>query len=253
MKLVDTHCHIYGDSYKEDLEEVMKRAGENLDFIVNIGYDLWSSREAVKLANEYDFVYATVGVHPTEIKEYSKEIEKEIENLCKDKKVLAIGEIGLDYYWMNDPKDIQQNIFRKQMELAKRVNKPVVIHTRDAMEDTINILNEYKDVEGILHCYPGSFETAKLVMDRYYFGIGGVLTFKNNAKTKEFVKKAPLDRLIIETDSPYLTPVPFRGKRNEPIYVEHVAKEIALIKEISLEEVIEVTTNNAKKIYRIGE
>ena len=182
-----------------------------------------------------------------------KKIEKEIENLCKDKKVLGIGEIGLDYYWMNDPKDIQQNIFRKQMELAKRVNKPVVIHTRDAMEDTINILNEYKDVEGILHCYPGSFETAKLVMDRYYFGVAGVVTFKNNVKTKEFVEKMPLDRLLIETDSPYLTPVPYRGKRNEPSYVEFVAQEVANIKGITVEEVIRVTTENAKKIYGIGE
>lgn len=163
----------------------------------------------------------------------------------------AIGEIGLDYYWMEDPKEKQMEIFRLQMELARRVKLPVVIHTRDAIEDTVKILEEYKDLGGIMHCYPGSYETAKKLMDRYYFGIGGVVTFKNNKVTKETVKKLPLERIVIETDCPYLTPEPFRGKRNEPVYVKYVAEKIAEIKEISLEQVIEVTTNNAKKIYSI--
>lgn len=253
MKLVDTHCHIYGESYKDDLDEVLQRSGENLEFIVNIGYDLWSSETSAELANKYSFAYATVGVHPTDISGYTDEVEAKLIELCENSKVVAIGEIGLDYYWMKDPKDIQEIYFRKQMEIARKVNKPVVIHTRDAMEDTVNILQEYKDVKGIMHCYPGSYETAKLLMDRYYFGVAGVVTFKNNVKTKEFVEKMPLDRLIIETDSPYLTPVPYRGKRNEPSYVEFVAQEVANIKGISIEEVIKVTTENAKKIYGIGE
>ena len=163
----------------------------------------------------------------------------------------AIGEIGLDYYWMEDPKEKQMEIFRLQMELARRVKLPVVIHTRDAIEDTVKILEEYKDLGGIMHCYPGSYETAEKLMDRYYFGIGGVVTFKNNKVTKETVKKLPLERIVIETDCPYLTPEPFRGKRNEPVYVKYVDEKIAEIKEISLEQVIEVTTNNAKKIYSI--
>lgn len=253
MKLVDTHCHIYGESYKDDINEVLQRAQENLEFIVNIGYDLWSSETAVEMANKYDFVYATVGVHPTDISGYTDEVEEKLLELCKNPKVVAIGEIGLDYHWMKDSKEVQENYFRKQMNLAQKTNKPVVIHTREAMEDTVNILQEYKDVRGILHCYPGSYETAKQLMDRYYFGIAGVVTFKNNVKTKEFIEKMPLERLIIETDSPYLTPVPHRGKRNEPSYVEFVANEIAKIKGISLEEVIKITTENAKKIYGIGE
>lgn len=253
MKLVDTHCHIYGESYKDDLEEVLKRSQENLEFIVNIGYDLLSSEIAVELAEKYEFAYATVGVHPTDISGYTDEVEEKLKELAKNKKVVAIGEIGLDYYWMKDEKEVQAKYFRKQMDIARALRKPAVIHTRDAMEDTVNILNEYKDVKGILHCYPGSHETAKTLMDRYYFGVAGVVTFKNNVKTKEFVEKMPLERLLIETDSPYLTPVPYRGKRNEPSYVEFVAKEIAEIKGITLEEVITVTTENAKKIYGIGE
>ena len=251
MKLVDTHCHIYGESYKEDLNEVIERTEDTLEFMVNIGYDLASSEIAVELANKHSFIYATIGVHPTDISGYSDEVEERLLELAKDKKVVAIGEIGLDYYWMKDPKDIQALYFRKQMDVAKRLKLPVVIHTRDAMEDTVNILNEYPDVQGIMHCYPGSYETAKTLMDRYYFGVAGVVTFKNNVKTKEFVEKMPLERLIVETDSPYLTPMPHRGKRNEPSYVEFVAQEIAKIKNISYEEVVRVTTENAKKIYGI--
>ena len=251
MKLVDTHCHIYGESYKEDLNEVIERTEDTLEFMVNIGYDLASSEIAVELANKHSFIYATIGVHPTDISGYSDEVEERLLELAKDKKVVAIGEIGLDYYWMKDPKDIQALYFRKQMDIAKKLKLPVVIHTRDAMEDTVNILNEYPDVEGIMHCYPGSYETAKTLMDRYYFGVAGVVTFKNNVKTKEFVEKMPLERLIVETDSPYLTPMPHRGKRNEPSYVEFVAQEIAKIKNISYEEVVRVTSENAKKIYGI--
>ena len=253
MKLVDTHCHIYGENYKDDLDEVLQRSGENLEFIVNIGYDLWSSETSVELADKYRFAYATVGVHPTDISGYTDEVEAKLIKFCENPKVVAIGEIGLDYYWMKDPKEVQEIYFRKQIDIARKVNKPVVIHTRDAMEDTVKILQEYKDIKGIMHCYPGSYETAKLLMDRYYFGVAGVVTFKNNVKTKEFVEKMPLDRLLIETDSPYLTPVPYRGKRNEPSYVEFVAQEVANIKGITVEEVIRVTTENAKKIYGIGE
>lgn len=251
MKLVDTHAHIYDEKFKEDFNKVMDRINNELDFVVSIGYDMESSEKSMALAEKYEKIYSVIGFHPTEIKEYSKESEKKLEELAKNSKVVAIGEIGLDYYWMEDPKEKQQEIFKLQMELARRVKLPVVIHTRDAMEDTVNILEEYKDLGGILHCYPGSYETAKKLMDRYYFGIGGVVTFKNNKVTKETVKKLPLERIVIETDCPYLTPEPFRGKRNEPVYVKYVAEKIAEIKEISLDEVIEVTTNNAKMIYSI--
>lgn len=249
MKLVDTHCHIYGKQYEEDIDLVLKKAEENLEFIVNIAYDIDSSKISVEMADKYSFVYATVGFHPTDIKGYSEESEKKLLDLAKNPKVLAIGEIGLDYYWMKDEKEKQKEVFRKQMDLARKIKKPVVIHTRDAMEDTINILNEYKDVGGILHCYPGTYESAKLLIDRYYFGINGVVTFKNNKTTKEAVSKIPLERLVIETDAPYLTPEPYRGKRNEPHYVQYVAEEIARIKGLEVEDVIRITTENAKKAY----
>lgn len=252
MKLVDTHCHLDNEKFDEDRLEVIERIKENLEFCVNIGYDLASSKKSLELAKKYDFIYAVIGVHPIDIAEYDEEVEKELELLGKNPKVVAIGEIGLDYHWMTEPKEVQQERFKKQLELAERLNKPVVIHTRDAMEDTVNILKEYPNITGVIHCYPGSLETAKQLVDRFYLGIGGTLTFKNSKKAVEVVKDIPLDRIVIETDCPYLTPEPFRGKRNEPIYVEYVAKKIAEIKEISVEDVTKITTENAKKLYRIG-
>lgn len=251
MKLVDTHCHLDNEKFDEDRLEVIERIKENLEFCVNIGYDLKSSEETLKLAQKYDFVYGVIGVHPTDITGYDESIENRLEELAKDPKIVAIGEIGLDYHWMTEPKDVQKDGFRKQLALAKRVKKPVVIHTRDAMEDTIEVLNEFPDIEGVIHCYPGSIETAKQLVDRFYLGIGGTLTFKNAKKTVAVVKDIPLDRIVIETDCPYLTPEPFRGKRNEPIYVEYVAQKIAEIKGVTLEEVVKVTTENAKKLYGI--
>lgn len=252
MKLVDTHCHLDNEKFDEDRLEVIERIKENLEFCVNIGYDLASSKKSLELAKEYDFIYAVIGVHPIDIAEYDEEVEKELELLGKNPKVVAIGEIGLDYHWMTEPKEIQQERFKRQLELAERLNKPVVIHTRDAMEDTVNILKDYPNITGVIHCYPGSLETAKQLVDRFYLGIGGTLTFKNSKKAVEVVKDIPLDRIVIETDCPYLTPEPFRGKRNEPIYVEYVAKKIAEIKDISVEDVTKITTENAKKLYRIG-
>ncbi|MGL5904973.1 MAG: TatD family hydrolase [Cetobacterium sp.] len=252
MKLVDTHCHLDNEQFDLDRLEVIDRIKEKLEFCVNIGYDLKSSAISLELAKKNDFIYATVGIHPTDISDYNDEIEKQLEEMSKDSKVVAIGEIGLDYHWMTEPKEVQQEIFKKQLRLAQRVNKPVVIHTRDAMEDTVNILKEFPEIKGVIHCYPGSVETAKILIDRFYLGIGGTLTFKNAKKTVEVVKDIPLDRIVLETDAPYLTPIPFRGKRNEPIYVQYVAEKIAEIKEINLEEVIKVTTENAKKLYSIG-
>lgn len=165
MKLIDSHAHLDNEQFDEDRAEVLERIKENLEFAVNIGYDIESSRRSVKYANENDFIYAVVGVHPIDIEGYSDEVEKELEELASDKKVLAIGEIGLDYHWMTQPKEVQQKFFRRQMELARRVGKPVVIHSRDAMEDTLTILKEFPDVGGIFHCYPGSVESAKEVID----------------------------------------------------------------------------------------
>lgn len=251
-KIIDTHTHIYDKQFLEDFDDVMKRIENELESIVSIGFDLESSIKSVELANKYDFVNAVVGIHPVDIKKLNDNVEKELEKLVlNEKKVVAIGEIGLDYHWMEDPKDVQAEGFRRQMRLAEKLNKPVVIHTREALQDTLDILKEFPNVGGILHCYPGSYEAAKPFLDRYYIGIGGTVTFKNNKKTKELVKKISLEKIVLETDCPYLTPVPFRGKRNEPIYTKYVAEEIAKIKEISVEEVIKITTENAKKIYNL--
>ena len=251
-KIIDTHTHIYDKQFEEDFDDVIDRIENQLEGIVSIGFDLESSQKSVALAKKYNFIHAVVGVHPVDISKYNDEVEKEIEKLAlNEEKVVAIGEIGLDYHWMADPKDVQAEGFRKQMALAERVKKPVVIHTREALQDTLDILAEFPNVGGILHCYPGSYEAAKPFLDRYFLGIGGTLTFKNNRKTKELVEVLPLEKIVIETDCPYLTPVPFRGKRNEPIYTSYVAEEIARIKNISVEEVIKITTENAKKIYGI--
>ncbi|MGL4688057.1 MAG: TatD family hydrolase, partial [Fusobacteriaceae bacterium] len=195
MKYVDTHCHINSYQYDEDRLEVLKEIARKMDFVVNIGCDLESSKIGIAYSKEYINIYATVGVHPTDIEdEFSEELYKNLLELGKEEKVVAIGEIGLDYHWLTKPKEIQKYWFRKQMNLAKELNKPVVIHTREATEDTIEILKEFPEIYGILHCYPGSYESALEVMGNYYFGIGGVLTFKNSKKMVEVVKKIPLSK-----------------------------------------------------------
>ena len=251
MKIIDSHVHLNLSQFDEDRDEVLKRVEEKLDFVVNIGFDLESSEKGVEYADKYSFVYATIGFHPDEIEGYSDEAEKKLEELAKNPKVLAIGEIGLDYYCMTRPKEEQWEIFRRQLRLARKLNKPVVIHTREAMEDTINILNEFPDITGILHCYPGSVETAKRMVDRFYLGIGGVLTFKNARKLVEVVSEIPIEKLVIETDCPYMAPTPYRGQRNEPIFTEEVAKKIAELKNMSYEDVVRITNENTRKAYRM--
>lgn len=251
MKIIDSHVHLNLEQFDSDREAVFKRIEEKLDFVVNIGFDLESSEKSVEYADKYPFIYAVIGFHPDEIEGYSDEAEKRLEKLAKNPKVLAIGEIGLDYHWMTRPKEEQFKIFRRQLELARRVNKPVVIHTREAMEDTINILNEYPDIKGILHCYPGSVESAKKMIDRFYLGIGGVLTFKNAKKLVEVVKQIPIENLVIETDCPYMAPTPYRGQRNEPIYTEEVAKKIAELKNMSYDDVVRITNENTRKVFEM--
>ena len=251
LKPIDSHMHIDNPAFDEDRLEVIERIKDGLEFGVNIGFDLDSSKKSVELANKYDFIYAAVGFHPDDIHKYSDEAEQELISLAKDSKVLAIGEIGLDYHWMTSPKEEQIKIFKRQLEVARKLDMPIAIHSREAMEDTLNVLKEYPDIRGIFHCYPGSLEIAKQVMDRFYLGIGGVLTFKNAKKLVEVVENIPLDRIILETDCPYMTPTPFRGKRNEPIYVKYVAEKIAELKGISYEEVVRITNENTKKAYEM--
>ncbi len=252
MKIVDAHCHLNDEMYKEDLDEIIKEVNAEMEFIVCSGWDFDSSMSAIKLANENDKIYASIGFHPTDISKMTEEKLLILENLAKENdKIVGIGEIGLDYHWMVDPKEVQIAGLKKQIEMIRRVNKPIIIHTREALEDTINILREYEDVGGLLHCFPGSYESVQPIINRYFVNVGGTLTFKNNRKTKELVDKLDIEKIVLETDSPYLTPTPFRGKRNKPTMVKYVAEEVARIKNMSVEDVINVTTSNAIRALKM--
>lgn len=254
--LFDTHAHLNAEQYNEDLEQVIERAkSEKVGKIVVVGFDRPTITRAMELIEEYDFIYAAIGWHPVDAIDMTDEDLAWIKDLSQHEKVVAIGEMGLDYYWDKSPKDVQKEVFRRQIALAKEVKLPIVIHNRDATEDVVTILKEEgaAEVGGIMHCFTGSLETAKACMEmNFYISFGGPVTFKNAKKPKEVVKEIPSDKLLIETDCPYLTPVPFRGKRNEPSYVKYIAEQIAELREISFEELAELTTKNAKKVFRIN-
>lgn len=241
--IIDTHCHLDSKEYS-NLEEVIKRMKNNI--MITSGTDLESSLNVINLCNKYENVYGTIGYHPTELENYSQENMNIIESNLNNPKVVGIGEIGLDYHYGKENKNIQIQVFKYQLDLARKYNMPVVIHSRDALEDTLNIIKQYKDLKIIMHCFSYSKEIAKeLIKMNVKIGIGGVLTFKNSIKLKEIVKEIDLKNVLLETDSPYLTPEPYRGKQNEPIYVKYVAQEIAKLKQISEEEVEKITTSNA--------
>lgn len=253
--LFDTHVHLNADQYNEDLQEVIERAlKEGVTNMVVVGFDRPTIQKAMELAEKYEFLYASVGWHPVDAIDMTDEDLVWIEELSQHPKVVAIGEMGLDYYWDKSPKEIQKEVFRKQIRLAKRVGLPIVIHNREATADIVEILKEEgaEEVGGIMHCFSGSPEVAKeCVKMNFHISLGGPVTFKNAKKPKEVAAEIPLEKLLIETDCPYLTPHPYRGKRNEPSYVKLVAEQIAEIKGITLEEVAEVTTQNAKKLFGI--
>ncbi len=241
--IIDTHCHLDSKEYS-NLEEVIKRMKNNI--MITSGTDLESSLNVINLCNKYENVYGTIGYHPTELENYSQENMNIIESNLNNPKVVGIGEIGLDYHYGKENKNIQIQVFKYQLDLARKYNMPVVIHSRDALEDTLNIIKQYKDLKITMHCFSYSKEIAKeLIKMNVKIGIGGVLTFKNSIKLKEIVKEIDLKNVLLETDSPYLTPEPYRGKQNEPIYVKYVAQEIAKLKQISEEEVEKITTSNA--------
>ncbi|MDK2919357.1 MAG: TatD DNase family protein [Candidatus Petromonas sp.] len=253
--LFDSHAHLDARRFDKDRDEVIKRAKENgISYIMNPGADFESSVKSIELADKYDMIYAAVGVHPHEAKTMDDMMLELLKGMTKKPKVMAIGEIGLDYHYDHSPREIQREWFRKQIRLAKEVNLPIIIHDREANQDVMNILKEEKafDTGVLMHCYSGSAELAKqYVKLGAYISIAGPVTFKNARKTVEVVKTVPIDHLMIETDSPYLTPVPHRGKRNESGYVRFVAEKIAEIKDMSFEEVARQTTENAKKYFGI--
>ena len=254
--LFDTHVHVNAEQFNEDLEEVIERAQDaGVKNMVVVGFDRPTITRAMELVETYDFMFAAIGWHPVDAIDMTEEDLQWIEELSAHPKVVAIGEMGLDYHWDKSPKEIQKEVFRKQIRLAKKVQLPIIIHNREATADIVSILKEEdaSEVGGIMHCFSGSAETALECIDmNFYISLGGPVTFKNAKKPKEVAAVVPLDRLLIETDCPYLAPHPFRGKRNEPSYVKLVAEQIAEIKQLSLEEVSEATTNNAKKLFGIN-
>ncbi len=254
MHLFDTHAHILDDQFKEDLDQVIRNIYDNMALVVNIGCNLEDCPRTVALAEQYDKVYAAVGLHPEDVKTYTPEGWDMICRLAEHPKVVGIGETGLDYYWDTSTKDAQKVLFEQHIDLAKQLHKPLVIHDREAHGDTLEILKRTnaKEVGGILHAFSGSVEMAMEVIKLgFYIGLGGPVTFKNARKAVEVAQAIPLEYLVIETDCPYMAPVPFRGKRNEPMLVQHTATKIAELRGISVEELIESTYQNGKRIYGI--
>lgn len=245
---IDTHCHLYKEYY-ENIDEVIKEMKNNI--MITSGCDNTTNKEVIECINKYDNVYGTIGIHPEEIENVKEEDFIYIENNINNPKIVGIGEIGLDYHYPTN-KDLQKEIFIRQIELGKKYNKTIVVHSRDALEDTLHILNKYKNdnLKIVMHCYSYSLEIAKeLIKNNVKLGIGGVLTFKNSVKLKEIVKELPLTNFLLETDSPYLSPEPFRGKKNKPYNCYFVAQFISQIKNISIEEVFKITTDNAVKQF----
>ena len=253
--IFDTHAHYDDEAFAEDRESLfdqMKEAG--IEFVVNIGANMASSRETQAMCEKYPFMYGSVGVHPSDSQEINDTTLKELKELAMKDKIVAIGEIGLDYYWPEPAHEIQKPALEAQIALAKEVNLPIVVHSRDAAKDTQDMLSALKAGEcgGVIHCFSYGKEMAREFLNMgFYIGVGGVVTFKNAKKLKEVVEYTPMDRILLETDCPYLAPTPYRGKRNSSLYLPYVAEEIAQIKGISYEEVLAVTMENAKKMYRI--
>ena len=251
--MIDTHTHI---NMIEGItvEDVLKNANENgVDKIIVPAANPKDFEGIMKLINKYDNVYGMLGVHPSDAKDWDDKLINEIKNLAQNKKIVAIGEVGLDYYWDKSFNDLQKEIFIKQIKLANELNLPIDVHDRDAHKDTFDILKEYNNgSKVVMHCFSGSVEFAKeCIKEGWYLGIGGVVTFKNAVKMKEVVQAVALEHILLETDAPYLTPVPYRGQENQPAYVKFVAGEIAKLRRITLEEVIRITAQTSELIFKI--
>ncbi len=252
---IDTHAHLNSPALYQKLEETIKEAKSNdVDLFIVPGYDLETSKIALKLAEKYDFIYAAIGFHPTEVKDYGDEEYKWLEKNIINKKVVALGEIGFDFHWDTTTKEEQLIAFKKQVEIAKKANKPLIIHSRDAIQLTYDMLKETKAnlIGGVMHSYSGSLEMAPLfIKENFYLGIGGPVTFKNAKEIKKVVENIDLKYLLSETDSPYLTPHPYRGQENGPKYIPLIVEEIASIKNKEIKIVEEELLTNAKKLFRL--
>lgn len=251
--LFDTHTHLDDEKFDKDRDELIASLKEqSVSLLVNIGADMKSSQQSVDLAEKYDFIYASVGVHPCDTKDLTDGDLKMLEKLAQHEKVVAIGEIGLDYYWDEPEREIQKEWFIKQLLLAKKLNMPYIVHDRDAHADTLEIIKKSGYTNGVMHCFSGSVEMAQEVIKMgMYISLSGTVTFKNAKKAQEVAQSVPLDKLLIETDSPYLTPEPFRGKRNNSAYVRYTAEKIADIRGLSFEKLAHITMENGKRFYNI--
>ena len=254
--LFDTHAHMDDRAFDQDREELLQSLpGQGIGLLMNPGCSLESSRNVDKLTKRYDYIYGAVGSHPDVADEVNEAVLEEYRMLCKQNpKIKAIGEIGLDYHYEDIPRELQLKAFRMQMELARELNLPAIVHERDAHADGMAIVEEFPTVKGVFHCYSGSLEMAKWLVERgWYIGFTGVLTFKNARKALEVAANIPLDKLVLETDCPYMAPEPFRGKRNHPGYLYRMAERLAEVRGVSLEEIHRITTENGKRLYRIEE
>lgn len=247
----ESHAHLDDKRFREDREELLGLLPScGIDYVVNVGCDVKSSKQSIRLAERYDYIFASVGIHPHELYDMSSQTIEELRRLSQHKKVVAIGEIGLDYYYDTHPRELQQFWFRQQLRLAESVNKPVIIHSRDASQETFYIMSASNVRKGVIHCYSGSAPMAvEYTKMGFYIGIGGVVTFPNAKKMVEVVDAIPLEKILIETDSPYLAPAPNRGKRNDPRNLEYIVTKIAEIKNISPENVANITSKNAQNLF----
>lgn len=255
MKIFDTHAHYDDEKFDNDRDDVIKSLSKaSVKNCINIGCDIQSAQKALTIANNYSFIYAAIGIHPSEIADNKEKIDEQInqiKNLCNDKKVVAIGEIGLDYHWNNDNRDLQKYAFTRQIALANELLLPISIHTRDAIDDTINIIREFKcTCGGVIHCCPFNRELVKHGLDAgLHIAFGGTCTFKNAKNADEIISMVPLDKMLIETDSPYLAPDPLRGTRNDSRNLIFVIQKLASVKGLSPEEIANATFANAEKLF----
>ena len=253
--LIDSHSHLEMPDFKRDLEEVIQRAeASGVRYIFTVGTEKKDWKRTLEIVNSHPSIYAILGVHPHNAKEIDHETYPTLRQLCRQEKVKAYGEIGLDFFRNLSPRDVQLKRFREQIGLAKELRLPIVVHDREAHHETLEVLKSEKAEEcgGIIHCFSGDYEMAKACMDMGFFiSVPGSITYKNSEDYRETIKRIPLESLLIETDAPFLTPVPFRGKRNEPSYVRYTAQKVAEIKKVPFEKVAEVTTENALRVYRL--
>jgi TatD DNase family protein len=255
--IFDTHTHLNVPEFAGEEKEVIARAdGLGVTEMAIVGFDKPTIEGSLRLSKEFENLYSIIGWHPTEAGSYTKEVEKNLQELLTTDKVVALGEIGLDYHWMEDPKEVQEKVFRRQIAIAREMGLPFSVHTRDALEDTYRIMKDehVQDVGGIMHSFSGDTEYMKKFLDLgMHISLSGVVTFKKTFDLHEVAKVVPLDKLLVETDAPYLAPVPYRGKRNEPGYTRYTVERIAELREVAWEDLAKATTHNAHKLFKLGE